>query len=151
MGTATATGGIVKACEVARAVAQHGDAFLGQRGQHKLAHFAGGQLVARNGVDDFRQDVVFPQVHAALGFFALHGHAGAHDFGESVNIEGVDAHFVLNIAAHGLGPGFRAKDADAQGQIAKVHAHFLRGFPQVQTVGGGSAQHCCAKIAQQPA
>lgn len=39
-------------------------------------------------------------------------------FGESVNIEALDAQLVLDVLAHVFGPGFRTVDACAQLELA---------------------------------
>src|ERR1700760_771731 len=68
-----ARGGRQQAREVARAVADHREGLLGERGEDELALLAVGQHLAGLGVDDLGIEMVFPDDRAVL---RLHAFAG---------------------------------------------------------------------------
>ncbi len=96
--------------DVPGAVAQQGEGLLGDGGEDQLALGAVGQDLAGVGVDDLGDEVVLTDVHAVL-LGALEGDAGAGKLGQAINIIGLDAQLVLDVAAHLLGPGLGAEDA----------------------------------------
>ena len=108
-----ARGGRQQARQVARAVADDRQRFLGQRGEDEFAFAAVGQHLAGLGVDDLGVEVVFPDHRAVLGLDALVGHARAHHLAQAVDVDRVDVGADLDVAPHRLGPGFGAEDADA--------------------------------------
>ena len=117
-----------QARQVAGAVADDRQRFLGERGEHQFALLAVGQHFAGIGVDDLRIEMVFPDHRAVLALDAFAGHARAHHLGEPVDVDRVDAGLALDLAAHRLGPGFGAEDADLQRSGRRVDAlalHFL--------------------------
>ncbi len=148
MGTAAAAGGIGHRGQIPGAVPEQGNAFLGQRGQHQLAHLALGQGVACGRIDNLGQEMVFPQVHAAV-LGAVNGNARSHDFGEAVDIMGINAHFLLYGLAHAVRPGLAAENAYLQGKIAGVDTLLYGCLAQMQRKGGRAGKNCGAKIAQE--
>ena len=99
--------------QVMRTVADKRRALLAQRGEHQLAHFAVGQLLAGLRVDDLAVHVVFPDMHAMM-LFAGDADARAVDLGQAIDIEDLDAQLVGDALAHLLTPTLGADDALAQ-------------------------------------
>ena len=139
MGAAAGAGLGIEHADVAGAVTHQGEGFFIQAGEHQLALGAVGQLLAGVRVDDLHQEVVLVHVHAVL-VFAFEGHAGAAHFREAVDVVGLDAHGVLDVLAHLLGPGLGAEDAGLQRDLVRRVAGLLQGFAQVSRVGRGAAE-----------
>ena len=114
-----------------------GRRLLGEGGEDQFAVLAVGQDVVGEGVDDLGVEVVLPDVQAVLGLHALLGDAGADHLRQAVDVDGVDVHALLDLAAHLLRPGFRAEDADPQGGRPRVDALLLELVEQGEHVGGG--------------
>ena len=93
--------------------------------------------------------MVFPDVHTMLLFGAGLGNAGAHDFGQAVNVRRGDAELVLDFAAHFLGPRFGAENAEAEGQILDVYPDFEARVMEMQGVGRRTAEHGRAEVAHE--
>ena len=129
---------VVEGGDVARAVADHRHGLLAQRGQHQFAFLAVGQRLAGLEVNDFRVKPILEDMRSGLAL-AFHGHAGADDFRQAVNVVGLDAAFGLDALAHGFGPRLRAEDARAQGQFLEVDAQLGRLVDDVQEVAGRAA------------
>ncbi len=53
-----------------------------------------------------------------LGLDAFDGNARPHDLGQAVDVDGMQVELGLDLAAHRLGPGLGAEDADPQLQVA---------------------------------
>jgi hypothetical protein len=85
--------------------------------------------------------MVFPDVRTVLGLDALAGHAGAHDLRQAVDIDGIDAEALLDLAPHFVGPGLGAEDADAQAAFGRLHALLDHLVGDGQHVGRGSHDH----------
>ncbi|OPZ23689.1 MAG: hypothetical protein BWZ02_03127 [Lentisphaerae bacterium ADurb.BinA184] len=79
---------------------------------------------------------------------ALHGHAGADDLGQAVDVVGADARLLLDALAHGLAPRLGAKHARLERKLAEVHPLGLRLLRQVQEVAGGAGDGGDAEVAQ---
>jgi hypothetical protein len=58
--------------------------------------------------------VIFPDNRSVLAFDALASDAGADDFRQPVEVDGIDAKSCLDLEAHLLRPGFRTKETEAQ-------------------------------------
>ena len=69
--------------------------------------------------------MVFPDHRAVLGFDAFAGDARAHDFGQAVDVDGVDAELPFDFVAHALAPGFGAEDADLERDFIGLDAQAL--------------------------
>src|SRR6476646_7019033 len=108
--------------EVARAVADHRQRFLGERGEHQLAFLAVGQWSATRRVDDFGIEVIFPDRKPVLGLDALLRHAGPHHLGQAVEIARFERQPGLDRAPHLAGPRLGAEDPDAQRARAWIDA-----------------------------
>ena len=87
-------------------------------------------------MDDLGVEVVFPDGWAVFGLDAFAGHAGAHDFGQTVNVHRVNVHAFFDGSAHVVGPGLGAKDADAQRAGFRVDALALKLIGNRQHVAG---------------
>ena len=107
---------------------------------------AGRQALQGHGVDDFREEVVLEEVEAGLGLQALDAHAGAHDFGEAVDVQGVEAQAGLDLLAHGFAPGLGPEDAHPEAGVLEIDPHLLAHLGQVQGEGGGAAQGVGGKV-----
>ena len=66
-----------------------------------------------SGIDDLQEQVVLVHVQAA-GALALAGHAGPHDLGEAVGVDGADAELLLERGLHRVGAGLAAEEARAE-------------------------------------
>ena len=64
--------------------------------------------------------MVLPDVQAVLGLHALVGDAWADHLGQAVNVDRVHVEGLLDLGAHGVGPGLGAEDADLEGRFARV-------------------------------
>ena len=117
-----ARGGRQQPRQVARAVADHRQRLLGQRGEDQLAFLAVGQHRAGLGVDDLGVEMVLPDHRAVLGLDAFAGHARAHHFAQAVDVHRVQPGAHLDVVAHRLGPRLGAEDADLQRAGARVQA-----------------------------
>ena len=102
-----------EARKVVRTVTDERRTLLAQRGEHQLAHFAVGQLLAGFRVDDLAVYVVFPDVHAMM-LFAGDADTRAVDLGQAVDVEDLDAQFVGDALTHLLAPTLGADNALAQ-------------------------------------
>ena len=83
--------------------------------------------------------MVLVDVHTRL-CGALKGHAGTADLGQTVNIVGLDAQGLFNVAAHLLGPRLGTENAGSQLVVFGFVAALLQRFAQVSGVGGGAAE-----------
>ena len=84
-----------------------------------------------------------------LLFGAGLGNAGAHDFGQAVNVRRGDAELVLDFPAHFLGPRFGAENAEAEGQVLDVDPDFEARVMEMQGVGRRTAEHGRAEVAHE--
>ena len=80
---------------------------------------------------------------------ALAGDAGAHDFGQAVDVDRLDAEPLLEIAAHRIAPRLRSEQAGPQGQAAEIDAHAGGDLRDIQRVGRCGAQHVGFEVLQQ--
>jgi hypothetical protein len=71
-------------------------------------------------IDDFRYEMVLPDMQAVLGLDAFDGHSGSEDLGQSVDIDGLDVELFFDFPADRFAPGLRAQDADPQGEFADI-------------------------------
>ena len=92
----------------------------------------------RGRIDDLRVEIILENVRPGLAW-AFHGHARADDLRQPVDVIGLDAAFLLDAPAHGLGPRLRAENARAQRQILDVDAHFRRLVDEVEEITRGAA------------
>ena len=123
-----ARGGWQQAGEIARAVTDDRQRFLGQRREHEFAHLAVGHRRAGLGVDDLRIEMIFPDARAVLALDAFAGDARTDYFGEAIYVERVDCDLLLDFGAHRLGPRLGAENADAQRRRCRIDSlppHFL--------------------------
>ena len=129
-----ARGRCQQARQIAGAVANHREGFLGQRGEHQFAFGAVGQHFAGIGVDDFWVEMVFPNHRAVFGLNAFACHAGAHDFGQAVDVDSVQTQIALNFSAHALAPRLGTKNADLERNFFWRNAPALEFFSNHQRV-----------------
>src|ERR1019366_10409173 len=85
---------------VARAIANHGHGLLAKRSQDQLAFVAIRTGLAGLQVNDLGIEIIFEDVGPSLAL-AFHGHPRADDFGQAVNVVGLDAAVRFDAAAHG--------------------------------------------------
>ena len=117
-----------QAREVARAVTHDGERLLGQAGEDQFADLPIRQRLARARVHHLGVEMVFPDRRAVLGLDAFIGHARTDHFAQAINIHRIDVHALLDGAAHLVGPGLGAKDAQAQrtgGRVQALALHFV--------------------------
>ena len=81
--------------------------------------------------------------------FAVHGDAGAHDFGKAEHVMRLDAGLLLDQVAHAFRPRLRAEDADAQFGVMEIEADFLRFFNQMDEEGRRAADDGRAEVADE--
>ena len=103
-----------QARQIAGTIADHRQRLFGQRGKQQFTMLAIFQRRTVVRVDDFREEVVFPDSRAVNGFQTLHRYARSHDFRQTVNIQGGDPQPALDFRAHRQRPRLSAKDADPQ-------------------------------------
>ena len=96
--------------DVARAVAHHREGLFVERGEYELALLSVGKDFAGVRVYYFRDELVLADVHSAL-LAALVADARAFEFGEAVDVVGLDAEVFLDVAAHLFAPRLRAEDS----------------------------------------
>jgi len=107
--------------DVARPVADEGEALLRDRREDELALLAGGQGLRGLRVDDLHDEVVLADVEAVpLG--AFEGDAGAHELGEAVVVVGLEMQAALDLVAHRLAPALGAEEPRTQAQLLGVDA-----------------------------
>src|SRR5574343_394283 len=135
-----------QAGQVAGAVADDREGFLGQRGEDQFALFAVGQHFAGFRVDDLGVEMVFPDHRAVLALDALAGNARAHHFGQAVDVDGVDAELALDLGAHALPPRLGAEDADLQGDLVGLDAQALELLGDHQRIRRGDHDHVRTEI-----
>ena len=78
--------------------------------------------------------MVFPNHRAVFGFNALARHAGAHDFGQAVDVDGVQTQIALNLSAHTFAPRLGTKNADLERNFFRWNAPALEFFGNHQRV-----------------
>src|SRR5207245_1599261 len=105
---------MAKPRDVARAIADHRQRLLGERGDDELAAFADGTWRERLRIDHLEEKVILPAVQAGLYHPALAGDARPQDFRQAVEVHGLDAELILQHAPHRLAPGLRPEHADPQ-------------------------------------
>ena len=120
-------------------------ACLAERGQDQLAFLAVRAGLAGLEVDDLGIEIILEDVRPGLAL-AFHGHARADDFGQAVNVVGLDAAVRFDAPAHGFGPRLGAEDAGAQRQFLEVHADLRRLVDQVEEIAGRAADGRDAEI-----
>ena len=135
---ATATGRRIEGGYIAGAIANDREGFLGQGGNDDFAGFAIGNWLTGVHVHRFDQEVIFKDVQTMLGLDALDANAGADDFRQAININGVNAEPRFQLITHLLGPRFCAENANLERQLPQIHIHVFSGFGQVQRVGRGA-------------
>src|SRR5574343_1369809 len=124
-----------QAGQIAGAVADDREGFLGQRGEDQFALFAVGQYFAGFRVDDLRVEMVFPDHRAVLGLDAFAGDARAHHFGQAVDVDGIDTELLLDLVAHALAPRLGTEDANLERDFVGLDAQALELLGNHQRVG----------------
>ena len=81
--------------------------------------------------------MVFPNGGAVFGFDAFAGHTRAHHFAQAIDVDRVQPHALLNGAAHVVGPGLGAKNANAQRAVCGDQSLALKLIGNRQHVAGG--------------
>ncbi|MCY1227338.1 hypothetical protein D9M72_396030 [compost metagenome] len=139
-----------QAREVLGAVADDGQRFLGQRGEHQFAVFAVAQhLRGVERVNDLGTEVVLPDVAAVLGFHGFAGHAGTHDLGEPVDVAGLDVHGHFEFVAHFLGPRLGAQHGVLERGGGRVDALLHHRVGDGEQVGGGGQDRVGLEVLDQ--
>ena len=128
---------ILETGDVSRPVTDEGLALFGETGDDEFAFGALRKLLAGLRVDDFRQEVVFPDVEASVEI-AVRGDAGTGDLRQAVNVVGFDVETSLDLLAHLVGPGFGAVDGAFQRDLIDA-AGRLEFFRDVQQIGRRTA------------
>ena len=138
------------ACDVVGAVADDGHGFARKRSEDHLAIFAVGQDFACDGVNDFGDILVFPDVESAMAAAVLAGCADAACFGHAINVEAFDVESVLNFLTHFVGERFRAEDADAQrGDVVITGWVGIEHFDDSRHIGDDGDEAFCMEIAHE--
>ncbi len=108
--------------EVARAIANDRQPFLGQRGEHQLALAAVGQRCAGDRVDDLGIEVIFPDHWPVLSLDTFAGDPRAHHLAQAIDVDRFQTGLGFDFAPHRLSPWFGAENADTQRTVACVQA-----------------------------
>ena len=120
--------------------------FAGECRHHHFAPFAISHWLVAVGVYEFNQVMVFPHVDAGMSH-AVNTHAHPGRFGHADDVEGFNAHDVLDALAQFVAPDFGAEDAHAQfGVGVEIEPFFGSDFYQAQGVGGDGGNGRCAQI-----
>ena len=93
--------------------------------------------------------MVFPDHRAVLGLDAFAGDAGADDFREPIEVDGIDAESRFDFLAHGVGPRLGAVHTDAQRRAARVDALAAEFVGNVEHVGRGDHDDGRLEVADQ--
>src|SRR3984885_5752851 len=101
-----------EAGEIARAVADHGHGFLGERGEDELARFTLAEHLAALRIDDLGQEMILPDRRAFLGLGEFLRDAGTHHLRQAVDVTGIDTEGRLDLLPYPFAPGLRAEYAD---------------------------------------
>ena len=109
-----------KTGQVACAITNDREGFLGEGGEDKLPHFAVGQNLARDRVDHLGIEVVLPDVQAVLGLHTFIRDTRAHHFRQTVDIDSVHVERLFDLGTHGVGPGFGPENPHVQRTLAWV-------------------------------
>ena len=97
-------------------VADQRDTFLGDRGNDQFALFAVRQHLTGFRIDNFRDEMILPDMQTGLGLAALDADAGTEDLREPVHVDRLEVECGLNLATHLLTPGLGTKDPDFEFQ-----------------------------------
>ena len=103
-----------QSCQVACPVADHRQAFLGQCGEHQLAHLAVRQNLTGRRVDNFRIEMILPDMQPIFGLNTFVGDAGAQDFRQAIYIHRMHIEGSLDFLSHRVGPGLRPEYSRGQ-------------------------------------
>ena len=103
-----------QARQVARAIADHRQRFLGERREDQFALLAFRQHLAGLRIDDLRIEVVLPDRQPVLGLDALLRDPGTDDLRQAVDVDRVERGLRLDRVAHRRRPRLGAEDADLQ-------------------------------------
>src|SRR5262249_2013373 len=88
--------------------------FLGERGEHDLAALTVWHNLAGFRINDFRVEVVLPDIEAIFGLHAFAGHAGPNNLGQAVGVDGMDVERALDLCAHRVAPWFCTAKGDLE-------------------------------------
>jgi len=130
---------------VARAEAQERKGLFGERRENEFAALAVGKDLAGVGIDDLGIERVLEDVNAVLGH-ALAGDSGADDFGQAVDVDGLEGEPFLDGFAHLLGPRLGAEEPHAQLERPWRHAIGEAFLGERERVGGRAAKHSGAEV-----
>ena len=95
---------------IAGAIANHRECFLGQTGEYQLTALALRQNLTGVRVNDLCNEVIFIDMHAVL-FLALEGDTRTGNFGQTIDIIRLDAKRFFNVVTHFFRPCLCAEDA----------------------------------------
>src|SRR5699024_8075217 len=109
-----AGGAFRKAGQIVGAEANDRQGFAGQGGEDQFAGLIVAQYSLADRVDDFWAEVVFPDVATVLGINGFTCNAGAHEFGQTINIAGFEVVEFFDLFSHAFGPRFCTQDGDLQ-------------------------------------
>lgn len=129
--SAAGTGLAAKAGNVLGPVSQHGHGPALQGGKDQFPFFTHGQRLKGHRVHNFRQKMIFVDVHAVLSF-AVKSHAGSAKLGQAVDFMSPNAHAALYFIAHSDGPGLSAKSTYPKRQVSDVNFQLLSPFSDGQ-------------------
>jgi hypothetical protein len=108
--------------EIAGAVTHDRHCLLGQRREDQLPVVAVRHHRTGDRVDDLRIEAVLPEVQGSLALDALDPDPWADHLGQAVDVDGVDVHPPLHLAAHLVGPRLRPEDAKLQRGLGRIDA-----------------------------
>ena len=136
--------------EVAGAVTDDGASLLGEGGDDQLPGLTVGQHGAGLGIDNFRIEVVLPDVEAVLAFDAFDRDARADGLGAAVYVDRLHGEAGLDLRAHRLGPWFGAVNADLQRAAPRVQPPALELIGDRQHVGRRDGNNPGLEVADHP-
>ena len=124
-----------KDTNVARAVAEQGEGFLVERGEHQLALFALGKNLAGFGVDYFGIEMVLVYVHSGL-LFTFKSNTGAACLGQAVDVIGLNPEALFDAYSHFLSPGLGTENTRLKLVVLGLIAFFGKDLAYVCGIRG---------------
>ena len=115
-----------------------GGCLLAEGSDDQFADLAWCDGFERLGIDNLRQEEVFPDVCAVL-ILALSAYARTAHLGEAVDVDGLDVEFGFQFTTYAPRPRFCSEEADTQLELRDIYFVLLDYLCQMQGVGRRAA------------
>ena len=100
------------------------------------------------GIDDFRQEHIFPHVGAVL-ILAFATYTRSTHLSEAIDVDCLDAKSFFQFATDAPSPRLCTEEAYTKFQVAGAHAHLRHHFSQTECVGWCAGHGCRTKVLHQ--